>query len=53
MHFPLIISRLEYDEEKGIAGNNRTTMFFDNQYSKMFESGDQYLGIADKIDPEF
>lgn len=28
-------------------------MFFDNQYSKMFESGDQYLGIADKIDPNF
>ena len=51
--YALIISRLEYDEEKGIAGNNRTTMFFDNQYSKMFESGDQYLGIADKIDPNF
>jgi hypothetical protein len=32
----LIISRLEYDEDKGIAGNNRNSHFFDNYYKKKF-----------------
>jgi hypothetical protein len=39
----LIVNRLRYDEEKGIAGNNRTTSGFDYYYTKYF------LGTSDMI----
>ena len=48
--YTFIISRLKYDEEKGISGNNRTTDYFDYKYKKMMSSSDKYLGIARKID---
>lgn len=48
--YSLIFSRLEYDEENGIAGNNRTTEYFDYKFDKMMQTNDRYLGIASKID---
>jgi hypothetical protein len=40
----LIVSRLQFDEEKGVAGNNRLTSRFDeNYYTKYF------LGTSDMI----
>jgi hypothetical protein len=45
----LIISRLEYDEEKGIAGNNREVVSFDNYYSRNFiGSLDMIWGMSEK-----
>ena len=44
----LIISRLEYDESRGIKGNNR---FFDNtdfEYKKALTKGDYWVGIKEK-----
>jgi len=48
--YSLIISRLEYSDEKGITGNNRTTAFFDVRYEQMMDSSDKYFGIAKEID---
>jgi hypothetical protein len=40
----LIVNRLQYDEEKGVTGNNRlTSAFDDNYYTKYF------LGTSDMI----
>jgi hypothetical protein len=45
----LIISRLEYDEDKGIAGNNRNSLFFDNYYEKEFykDASIYIFGVGD------
>ena len=45
-----IISRLEYDEDKGIVGNNRTTYIFDYKFEQMMSSHAKYFGIAKDID---
>lgn len=48
----MIVSRLEYDEEKGIKGNNR---FFNNTdfvFEKAAKNGDLMTGVADKVNME-
>mgnify|MGYP004518181717 CR=1 FL=1 len=40
-----IFSRLEYDEDKGISGNNRTTVFLDLQFEKFVDSDEFLLGM--------
>jgi len=47
-----IISRLELDEEKGIVGNNRTTVLFDYKFEQMMKTNDKYWGIAKSIDKD-
>ena len=42
----LIVSRLEYDEEKGIAGNNRTTETTDNYYKHLQKQGKLWKGLG-------
>ena len=43
-----IIERLEVDESKGIAGNNRTTEYFDNQFDTYLKTSDLLGGIGAK-----
>lgn len=43
-----IIERLEVDESKGIAGNNRTTEYFDNQFDTFLKTSDLLGGIGAK-----
>lgn len=44
----LIVSRLEYDEDKGeFSGYNRTTADFDVRFDMMMNSSDKYFGIHD------
>ena len=45
-----IFSRLEYDKEKGISGNNRTSDYFERKYEKFYDSSDMYLGMSDKLE---
>lgn len=45
----LILERLEYDEELGIAGNNRTANVFDSNYSTFIKSNDKYFGIHSEL----
>lgn len=42
----MIIQRLEYDEEKGIAGNNRTGEGTEFYYNQAIENGDIWLGLG-------
>jgi hypothetical protein len=42
----LIINRLEYDDSKGIVGNNRTDDFFDYYYENSFLKDRFLLGIG-------
>lgn len=42
----LIISRLEYDEDKGIAGNNRTSKSTDAYYESKWKSGELWKGLG-------
>lgn len=42
----LIFSRMEVDEEKGIAGNNRTTEQTDDYFSKNFNNGKLWIGLG-------
>lgn len=44
-----LFSRLEYDDEKIIAGNNRTSSFFDRKFDKFMDSSDCYLGIRSNL----
>ncbi len=46
-----IINRLQFDDERLITGNNRTTEFFDERFELMMKSDDKYVGIANTIDP--
>lgn len=45
----LILSRLEYDEETIISGNNRTADVFDKNYSIFMKSNDKYFGIHKEL----
>ena len=45
----LIVHRLQYDEEKGITGNNRTGSYFDSQYEKLIKSPNCYWGIRRQL----
>lgn len=47
----LIFSRLEYDESKGVSGNNRTTPETDALFDVMVSSGEIVKGIENKEDP--
>lgn len=47
--FSLIYERLEYDEEKGIAGNNRSDMTFDRNFSNYLNSGSIVFGMGDEM----
>ena len=46
--YELIISRLEYDEEKGIKGNNRFTSDTDFIYERGQKSGMSWIGMRQK-----
>lgn len=48
-----IISRLEVDEEKGIAGNNRTSEAMDEQYISFLSSPDVVFGLRNSKMLEF
>lgn len=41
-----ILSRLEFDENKGLSGNNRNSMVFDQFYEKITKSDKKFLGIG-------
>ena len=45
----LIVYRLQFDEEKGISGNNRTNSYFDSQYEQLMSSSDRYWGIHQQL----
>ena len=45
----LIVSRLEYDEEKVISGNNRLSGEFRIRYDHFIQSEDRYLGIRNRL----
>ena len=45
----LVIERLEYDEELGIAGNNRTSTDFDNHFDQFLKSDKIILGMGDEM----
>lgn len=45
----LIIERLEYDEELGISGNNRTDVNFDNHFNRFLKSDKIFWGMGDEI----
>lgn len=45
----LILGRLEYDESKGIKGNNRVDHTTDDEFSKMMKRGYYWEGATKKI----
>ena len=45
----LILSRLEYDENGIITGNNRTSRLFDSNYQSLMQSYDKYFGVHNQI----
>lgn len=45
----LIFDRLAYDDEKGVAGNNRFGRFADELIESKFENGDFWFGTSKKI----
>lgn len=45
----LIIERLQYDEELGISGNNRTDSEFDNHFGQYIKSDKTLFGMGDEI----
>lgn len=45
----LIIERLEYDEEIGLTGNNRSDTTFDNYYDQYVKSDKILFGMGDEI----
>ena len=48
--YTLIIERLKYDEESGIAGNNRSDDVFDYYFAQYLKSKDIVFGIGDEIE---
>ncbi len=42
----LIFERLQYDEKKGIAGNNRTVQATDKLFSTSSKYGELWLGLG-------
>lgn len=49
----LIVQRLVFDEDLGIAGNNRTNDEFDRHFDNMITGSDKWFGIGYEIDQEF
>lgn len=49
----LVIERLIFDEDLGIAGNNRTNDEFDDKYEDVVSGSDKWFGIGHEIDKEF
>ena len=49
----LIFSRLEYDEEKGVAGNNRTSEQTDVYFQKNLENGNLWIGLGSQEQDAF
>ena len=47
--YSLIFERLEYDEETGISGNDRSDTVFDVNFNKFVNSGDILFGIGDEM----
>ena len=47
--YNLIIQRLEYDDEKGIAGNNRTTDYLNQKYKELMKSDRKYVGLGKEL----
>ena len=45
----LIIQRLAYDDEKGIAGNNRTTEYAELRFLILMNSSDRYFGLGREL----
>ena len=45
----LILSRLEYDEEDVIVGNNRTARVFDRHFQSLIQSNDKYFGVHHQL----
>ena len=45
----LIIERLEYDEELGISGNNRTDYVFDTHFEQYIKSDKILFGMGDEM----
>lgn len=43
----LIYSRFEFDQQRGIAANNRSSVVFDYNYSSFLHSNDVFLGRGD------
>ena len=44
-----IVERLEYDEENGISGNNRTNDDFDYRYERFLKTDGVYFGINKQL----
>lgn len=44
----LILGRLEYDESKGIKGNNRYFNNTDDEFTKAFRNDDAWIGVKNK-----
>ncbi|MBP5796677.1 MAG: hypothetical protein J6W26_00165 [Bacteroidales bacterium] len=47
--YNLIVERLVYDEEKGIAGNNRSSEYVEYRYEQLMNSKDKYLGLGREL----
>ena len=47
--YAMILARLEADDDKIIAGNNRTNDYVDYRFQALMKSPDKYLGIASEI----
>lgn len=45
----LILSRIEYDKDEMIVGNNRTSYIFDMNYRSFLQSNDKYFGVHDQL----
>lgn len=50
--YELIVSRLEYDSDKGIKGNNRFDGDTDFVYERGVKSGEAWSGVSDKVNME-
>lgn len=51
--YEMIFKRLEYDDKKGVSGNNRTKYGTDDYFDKMFKSDQCIIGIGAKKYAEF
>lgn len=48
----LILGRLEYDESKGIKGNNRVDQTTDDEFAKFMDRGYAWTGAREKINAD-
>lgn len=51
--YNLIVERLLYDEEKGIAGNNRSSEYVEYRYEQLMNSKDKYIGLGRELNSAF